>query len=556
MTESPTEEHPQPELAPSRSQPLRAAVLRPRLGPTVFRLFTNLLLLGAVMLCFDLLMTILAIEVPSDVLYDIFISTVLVIAAAFLLWLLFVHARTGIRADDEGLHDLGTGVRIRWQDIRSIQLLGEVFDLRRRQVGLRYVQILDAAGSAIRFANLGPLALRSIDSTRGRIADVEHSGLLLALIADRTRTLAIFPPQWLPTAVQWSSDSTADPSGPPMVNPVAPQVAPIGVDPSLEAVSDAPDNASVRRPSSLGQSIFKNAGKAGALLAVGFKAIKPATALVSFICYGIIFNRQWELAAMILILIGFHECGHVYAMWRCGVRVKGIYFIPFLGGAAVSQGLAKTRWGNAFIQINGPLYGTALVLLSLGMYHVVPTHKPFFAMMASWGALINLFNLLPIMPLDGGRLLGEVSQSLHGTFGRYAVIGSLILGAVGAYWADLTLLWIMVAVGMLELSRQFSAATQKALIDLLSQHRPVTYEVNEFFASAARPLSKPLSPDQHQKQRTLFDMLLTEARLIPMTRWQTALMILGYVLLATLLVLVLWGMRHVPGADHAFKVLQ
>jgi Zn-dependent protease len=301
--------------------------------------------------------------------------------------------------------------------------------------------------------------------------------------------------------------------------------------------------------------IRKYVGGFASLLLVGLKTIKVGPAALSFGAMWVLF-RSWEFPALLLLMIGFHECGHVYAMWRCGVPVRGIYFIPFLGGAAVSQGLAKTRWANAFIEINGPIYGTVLALLFLAAHYLTDQQVVLLATVAGWGALINLFNLLPIMPLDGGRLLGEISHSLHRAAGRYAVLGSLLLGGVVAYLSGLGLLWIMVAIGTLEFGRQLNAATQKAMMDRLGQNRPLDYDVDQYFSALARPLTQPFSKKQHAQARAQFDMLLTEAQMVPMKAWQTAVVTAGYLSLAVVLVLILWGVSHIEGADQAFNLLR
>jgi len=501
-----------------------------------------------------------------------FLTALAVVGLPFVGWLLAVHTRCGLRVDEDGLFDLAERTFIRWDQISAIRLLAENIVAGSQRVGLRFVQIRARDGRSIRFADLGPLARRWVRTNEGVVYDTPYSGLLLGLVADRTRTTVLFPPQWLdvpmarPARVPTSSGTAA-----PRVIPVAPMVIPLGpadeaaVQTGLPGSADTGGTPMLPTEETHGQpvvakdrivppSITRQIGKLGALLAVGLKAIKPGTAVLAFAAYGLVFS--WEFAAMILLMIGFHECGHVYAMWRCGVPVKGIYFIPFLGGAAVSQGLAKTRWGNAFIQINGPIYGTFLALLSLAAYSLTGGRNHFFAVMTAWGALINLFNLLPILPLDGGRLLGEISHSLHGTLGRYAVLGSLLLGAAVAYLANLTLLWIMVVVGAMEFGRQLAAATQKSLVDRLGPNRPMSFEVDEHFSSLARPLTQPLPPHRREQLRAQFDMLLTETRLVPMTRRQTATLAVGYLVLAVILVLILWGVSHIPGADHAFNLLR
>lgn len=531
---------------PRQSPPLH---LRPRVGLHVIR---------AILACLAIWVLITMVQesdtVPLlDSITHPFLAAVIVVGIPFSVWFLWVQSRCGFRLDETGLFDLHSRTAIRWEEITNLELLGQNIVLRSQPVGLRFVQISAADGRSIRFADLGLMGRRWVNTRAGRVYDVEHSGLLLGIIADRTRASSIFPPQWKGIPVARPSSAA------PKVVPVVPSVTPVG---ETDASSASTTASQADLPSlsgkhhALSPSLLKQMAKAGALLAVGVKAIKPAYLLVSFILYGIVFGGKWELGALIVLMIGFHECGHVYAMWRCGVPVKGIYFIPFLGAAAVSQGLAKTRWGNAFIQINGPIYGTVLALLCYAGYKLTGDRYPLLALATGWGALVNLFNLLPILPLDGGRLLGEISHSLHGTVGRYAVVSSLALGAGIAYWADLTLLWIMVAVGVLEFSRQLAVASQRILVEWLEDRRPISFEVNEHFGKWARPISRPPSPQQWENLRNQFEMLLSEARLVPMTGRQTTVVAVGYLILAVTLVMVLWSVSHIPGAEHAFNILR
>lgn len=83
-----------------------------------------------------------------------------------------------------------------------------------------------------------------------------------------------------------------------------------------------------------------------------------------------------------------------------GMKTKGIYLVPFLGGLALSDEKINTRWQDVVISIMGPCFGFLLSLLLVGVYWV--TDSPFWAALAVFNAFLNLFNLLPVLPLDGG----------------------------------------------------------------------------------------------------------------------------------------------------------
>jgi Zn-dependent protease len=138
-------------------------------------------------------------------------------------------------------------------------------------------------------------------------------------------------------------------------------------------------------------------------------------------------NRPVEAACVIVYAIFVHESGHVLAMKACGIRTSGMYFLPFLGAVAVSKEPARTRAQEWFIAIAGPAFG----LLSLAPLLTVAyaTGDPQWDAYAAMAALINLFNLLPIGILDGGRIVQAIAFSIAGWFGIAAFGAGLGFGA-------------------------------------------------------------------------------------------------------------------------------
>jgi Zn-dependent protease len=113
------------------------------------------------------------------------------------------------------------------------------------------------------------------------------------------------------------------------------------------------------------------------------------------------------------LLIGvllLHELGHFVAMRACGYRETSVYFLPFLGAAASGTKPEATLSERALVFLAGPVPGLAA---GLAMMHTLPTG----AQLAWWMPLtlmlvyVNLFNLLPVLPLDGGRLVERVLLS-------------------------------------------------------------------------------------------------------------------------------------------------
>lgn len=128
--------------------------------------------------------------------------------------------------------------------------------------------------------------------------------------------------------------------------------------------------------------------------------IKVALLASSVAVYSVMFTFEFALA-LIAVLV-FHEYGHLRAMKKFGIPTKGMYLIPFVGGLAVGDA-PKTQWQDVYISMMGPVFGLVMTLVFYIVYLVTDSH--FAGLVASTSALINLFNLIPVYPLDGGRVV-------------------------------------------------------------------------------------------------------------------------------------------------------
>jgi len=158
----------------------------------------------------------------------------------------------------------------------------------------------------------------------------------------------------------------------------------------------------------------------GLLLQIGkFKTF--LSMLVSIWAYAMFWG--WSFAAGFVVLIFIHEMGHVLALRMMGIRASAPMFIPFVGAHIVMQQLPKNAFAEAVGAYGGPLLGTlgAIGCVGIGL----ATGNLFWYALASSGFLLNLFNLLPISPLDGGRIIGVISPRLW-------VLG--LLGAIGLFY--------------------------------------------------------------------------------------------------------------------------
>lgn len=188
------------------------------------------------------------------------------------------------------------------------------------------------------------------------------------------------------------------------------------------------------------------------LAALAFKLLKSAKVIKVVLAGASVAGYAWlftlEFALVLIACLVVHEYGHVRAMRYFGIKTKGIYLIPFVGGLAVSDEKINTRWQDVVISIMGPCFGLLMSIACLVIY--AATEIELFAGAAVLSALLNLFNLLPILPLDGGHVLKSISFSMRSWVGLSVCMAGIALGLWLAYSFGLALLVFFLFVGALE----------------------------------------------------------------------------------------------------------
>jgi Zn-dependent protease len=145
----------------------------------------------------------------------------------------------------------------------------------------------------------------------------------------------------------------------------------------------------------------------GKLLLLGLtKATTLFSMLLSLGVYWTIWG--WKFALGLVLSIYVHEMGHVFALRRYGFKATAPTFIPGLGALIRLQQHPANPHEDAVIGLAGPIYGLLAAAAAYGLFHA--TGHPIFAAIARVGAWINLFNLLPIASLDGGRAFNALSS--------------------------------------------------------------------------------------------------------------------------------------------------
>jgi Zn-dependent protease len=148
-------------------------------------------------------------------------------------------------------------------------------------------------------------------------------------------------------------------------------------------------------------------GKYALLFLFKFKAFTTLiTLFVSFGAYAL-FWGPWFAAALVLMIL-VHEMGHVYEIRRQGMQATAPVFIPFMGAGIFQRSHPTDAFHQALIGIAGPIAGTVGATAAFVLFGA--TGWPVFLLAAWIGFYINLINLIPIMPLDGGWILAPVSK--------------------------------------------------------------------------------------------------------------------------------------------------
>lgn len=203
-------------------------------------------------------------------------------------------------------------------------------------------------------------------------------------------------------------------------------------------------------------------------VAVKFAKVgKVGLAISTGVTYAYLFT--WQFAIMIMILLFIHESGHIWAMKKCGLKTKGIYFIPFLGAAAVTEEMFKSRRDEVYIAIMGPIWGFVVSVATAGVW--VITGDTFFAAAAGWMAMVNLFNLLPVNPLDGGRIMKSIAFSIDSKIGFIFLVIGIIASIILTFWVGMVLFLILLLVACIELIFEcHSYSRKKEIAELLKEN--------------------------------------------------------------------------------------
>ena len=130
--------------------------------------------------------------------------------------------------------------------------------------------------------------------------------------------------------------------------------------------------------------------------------------IVSVGAYALLWG--WKFAVGFVVLLFIHEMGHVLEAKRQGLPVSAPLFIPFLGAMIAMKEMPKDAWREAQVALAGPIIGS---LGAVGFWVAGEAlDSELLIALAFVGFLLNLFNLLPIVPLDGGRAVAALHPAI------------------------------------------------------------------------------------------------------------------------------------------------
>ena len=193
--------------------------------------------------------------------------------------------------------------------------------------------------------------------------------------------------QWLPAALSAPGDHAPEPEPPPVPRS---------------------QSGLRRRISAAGAALVALLArfKAALLLLPKLKLFASSgTILVSLAAYALLWG--WSFAAGFIALLFVHEMGHVIALRREGLRASAPMFIPFMGAVIAARSLGRNALAEARVGLAGPILGSVGAAACVLVWHA--TGNDMWRALAFTGFFLNLFNLLPVVPLDGGRAMAAMA---------------------------------------------------------------------------------------------------------------------------------------------------
>ena len=152
---------------------------------------------------------------------------------------------------------------------------------------------------------------------------------------------------------------------------------------------------------------------------------------LSIFIYAWFFGFWLSFLFMVLVLV--HEMGHVFACRIKKMESSPPVFVPFLGAFITSPDLESDREKEAFVGFGGPFLGTLGALALFGLWIVLPSHPPVMLAASCLATFMNLFNFIPVRPLDGGRV-AQIISDWSKYLGLVILVGFIMITVSPILW--------------------------------------------------------------------------------------------------------------------------
>jgi Zn-dependent protease len=234
--------------------------------------------------------------------------------------------------------------------------------------------------------------------------------------------------------------------------------------------------------------------------------------LLTGVAFALLAAGVWDLqiGLVLMLVILFHELGHLLAMRWLGYHNLQILMLPLLGGVAIGSEISPSAANRAFVSLMGPLPGILLGWLMLAVIDDVGGFLWFCALLL---LLVNYFNLLPILPLDGGRLIqallpgrwvrwqfllplaSAVLLLMAGINHQIFILLAIFAGIIAWHtWSNGRVTKNIQASGTLKSAEDPVAAIIRGLDEQSVNYRPLLTKANQIRELAENIALRPASP--------------------------------------------------------------
>ena len=194
------------------------------------------------------------------------------------------------------------------------------------------------------------------------------------------------------------------------------------------------------------------------------KASKIRTFIISGIAFVLFFGLigiPFSVLPMLLVILLIHELGHFYAMKFFGYKDTSIFFIPLFGAAAKGEKENVTAFQEFIVSMAGPLPGM-LIALAIGVFMFMDPSLMENALLKEYAVMsfaLNYFNLLPIYPLDGGKVVQTLLFNRYPRAQFYFFLVSLLVIIFSALFLESIILGVFALLLFLAINHNHHTST-------------------------------------------------------------------------------------------------